>query len=140
MCLPGISYSFFVDILHFSNQHNLKNFSVEERGMSSVCINHPTTQAITQCKGCHKPLCEECTQETDQGIFCSEQCYNHFISFNQKAKDIPVPKQNIFKRFTGLLIRLVILAVLLLIVYGLFNLVSGQPGGFFGSIRSLLGF
>jgi len=42
--------------------------------MSSVCLRHQDRPAVSRCKLCLKPVCEECTMETADGIFCGEEC------------------------------------------------------------------
>ncbi|MEQ8169709.1 MAG: hypothetical protein ABRQ38_12530 [Candidatus Eremiobacterota bacterium] len=42
--------------------------------MSSVCLRHQDRTAVSRCKLCLKPVCEECKMETAEGIFCSEEC------------------------------------------------------------------
>ena len=103
-----------------------------------TCINHPIKEATTQCKACHKPLCDECKMLTDIGVFCSQECHDRFKDFTKKAEALPMPKRNIFGRFISFMKKVVILGVLLLVAYGLINMIYGSPEGFWGSIRKLI--
>ena len=42
--------------------------------MNSVCLRHQDRPAVSRCKLCLKPVCEECKTETTDGIFCGEEC------------------------------------------------------------------
>lgn len=42
--------------------------------MNSVCLRHQDRPAVSRCKLCLKPVCEECKMETTDGVFCSEEC------------------------------------------------------------------
>jgi hypothetical protein len=102
-----------------------------------TCVNHPIKEATAQCKACHKPLCDECKKITDTGIFCSDDCYERFKDFSKRAEALPMPKRNPFARLLNFLKKLAILIVILLIGYGLVNVIYGSPEGFFGSIKKL---
>ena len=53
----------------------------------AVCINHPMKDAVTRCKRCGKPICQDCKVMTELGVFCSQACYEATKSFEEKISD-----------------------------------------------------
>ena len=51
----------------------------QERAVrNSVCLNHPERPAVHRCTVCFKPVCAECTIQTDDGVFCSRECLSNY--------------------------------------------------------------
>ncbi len=79
-----------------------------------LCLNHPTVNASTACKQCHKPLCPACIKQKPDGHFCSEACYSQYGQF--KDRRVPDAGPSIISR---LITWAIYLAVALGIVWGL---------------------
>ena len=54
--------------------------------MTSYCLRHQERVATSRCSACLKPLCEDCTQVTDQGQFCSTECYDKRVASNARVE------------------------------------------------------
>ncbi len=103
-----------------------------------TCINHPTREATTRCKACHKPLCDKCKLVTPEGVFCSEECHQRQQEFTKRAEQVPMPKRNFFRAIMGWVKKMLFLLVILVIAYVVIILIYGSPEGFFGQIRKLV--
>ena len=43
------------------------------------CYNHPERNPVAICKACGKAICHECSQETESGIACQQNCVDSLI-------------------------------------------------------------
>lgn len=85
----------------------------------SRCFTHPERTAVARCKQCHKPLCERCVKKMPGGIYCSDECYQKAVSFQDRVERLDVEG----KRGPGLgklVGRLVIAGVVIAILYYVF--------------------
>lgn len=55
------------------------------------CYNHQTKEAIGLCRHCFKGLCQECCQNNEDFLVCSESCaqkVSELEEMNERAKSI----------------------------------------------------
>ncbi len=73
------------------------------------CFRHPTEAAVVFCKGCNKPLCCRCSQQTfgDQTHVCSEDCAR-----TASQSDSEEPRESLFDRVYAVVFLTVLLALL----------------------------
>ncbi len=103
-----------------------------------TCVNHPERLATARCTRCFKPLCDECQVVTDMGVFCSQQCYELYKQFNERAAEIPKPKKGFLRTFLSPIKKIFILIGAVVILYFVITLTFGSPEEFFGQIRKLI--
>lgn len=96
-------------------------------GVGSVCVNHPSVEAVGRCKQCSKPFCSACKIQGPTGFFCSAECKQKHEVFVKRAQELDVKKRGIgvgyfLGRITGLAVALLIIAVVLGVVGTVFEL------------------
>lgn len=84
--------------------------------METLCANHPIKVATGRCKRCNKPLCNECKMVTDNGTFCSTECFEAVSEFQKKVKPYnpEIKKSSLFSKnsIKGIIVLIVLLVVL----------------------------
>jgi hypothetical protein len=86
----------------------------------ATCANHPIKMATARCKCCNKPLCNECKQVTDLGIFCSAECESRTRQFMERADGYAVTYKRTFftkKQMRGLLILVLLIGAAAGVLY-----------------------
>jgi len=76
----------------------------------SICVNHTDRQATTRCSTCHKPICDDCTQQSDGKIFCSQFCIEGAARFQKNFK--PDSGPGFFEKLKNYILALVGLAAI----------------------------
>jgi len=90
-------------------------------GVGSVCVNHPSVEAVGRCKQCSKPFCNACKVQGPTGYFCSAECKQKHEIFVKRAQELDVKKGGagigfLLGKLMGLLIAVAIIAVILGVV------------------------
>jgi hypothetical protein len=107
------------------------------------CANHPDVPADRNCKKCGKPICQACFMQTQIGVFCSMTCAEEAEKFQDKvgsATPVYASGMNWGKLFQ----RLVLLAIVCAVFYGIMYAMSGQTdpremvAGLLDQIKSLI--
>jgi hypothetical protein len=83
------------------------------------CLNHPDRPAVTRCRACHKPLCEECVVATADGKFCSQQCARRSADFRAHAAGAKG------KGVVGVVKKIAVAALILIALYIGYRIVVG---------------
>lgn len=52
----------------------------------SYCLKHQDRPTDSRCSACLKPICEECTLETELGKFCGTECYDKRLASNERVR------------------------------------------------------
>lgn len=65
------------------------------------CLTHKSVPAKTHCHQCHRPVCDECIEETSLGQFCSADCASKFAQFNARWKGGGKPRGGLLKSLVG---------------------------------------
>ena len=81
-------------------------------GKGEVCVTHPDTPSTGRCHSCHRPLCDQCKVESEDGIFCSNKCKVQFVNF--RGKHGPPKQEN---KLVATVKKLVILVIVLALCY-----------------------
>ena len=100
-----------------------------------ICINHPSSAAVTRCFSCHKPLCERCVIHEGTGNFCSQHCATNYAKF----ASLHGPQgPGFFEKIKNGITTLIFIA--LAVVIGVFAGAKLLNIGFCQSILKLFGF
>ena len=86
--------------------------AVKGKGRSETCLFHPDRPAVTRCRACHKPICDECVVSTADGKFCSRECAAKTSDFRKSYKPVksgPGPIARLVKAVVWVVIILVVL-------------------------------
>lgn len=83
------------------------------------CFSHTGRPAVTRCRQCSKPLCDECKHITEHGIFCGDKCAGDFEVFAKRAQEL----ENQGNRKSGIPTFIKII-ILLAILYAIFRVVT----------------
>jgi hypothetical protein len=79
------------------------------------CFFHTGRPAVTRCKQCGKPLCGDCRQVKDDGVFCGDKCADTFKVFAKRAGEIEGMKGG--NGAAMKIVRVIIVLVVLFILY-----------------------
>ena len=97
--------------------------------MTTMCIRHQDKPAVTKCKCCNKPICQDCIIQTEFGSFCSEICKHKIKQHLERVADIE-RKEKLFmqgerKRKQALLIKnFVTLGILIFVFIVIWNIIG----------------
>lgn len=80
------------------------------------CKNHPVRFSVARCKRCHGPICTECRIQVTEGVFCSDECIDHFRSFQSRISNLGGGAARF--SFFALIKHLLIAAVLICVIWG----------------------
>lgn len=84
----------------------------------SVCLNHPTIEAVARCATCSKPICGECAQVNENGTYCSQLCYDNAKRTGMMVEDVERRKAKVnMRRRLKIIINLLILAAIACGIY-----------------------
>ena len=103
------------------------------------CLNHPDRTAVARCKQCHKPICEKCIKKMPGGAYCSDECYQNMLAFQNRVKRLDEASKprsalaGLIRRLVAFSVAVVIVAILYYVfvskgvrdVNGLLNLIRG---------------
>ena len=86
---------------------------------NQVCLTHTDRAASTRCETCFRPLCQECAQEQQGHVFCSQECAHNYSASGERLANLEEKSRKARKqRFIR---RLVVLAVLAAVGYGVYR-------------------
>lgn len=96
-------------------------------GVGSVCVNHPSVEAVGRCKQCSKPFCNACKSQGPTGFFCSAECKQKHEVFVKRAQELDVKKGGLgvgylLSRILGWAVAILIIAVVLGVVGTIFDI------------------
>jgi hypothetical protein len=104
------------------------------------CLKHPYRAAADQCRHCGVPLCEECTVDKPNGVFCGEACWEKYLKFQDHALSREPTQRRSFlsgvwrpKRLVAIAVALFVLLLFMHYVYD----VSG-PGDLPGALHAMV--
>ena len=101
------------------------------------CFLHTSRDALIRCKQCGKPLCHECRINTDMGVFCSQECYQQTKTFTERAAQHDKKKTS-YWAIRGILRKLVGLAVIIGVLWGLWQYGPAPVSDFLDNIFSMI--
>ncbi|MCC6795091.1 MAG: hypothetical protein IT366_08225 [Candidatus Hydrogenedentes bacterium] len=112
-------------------------------GVASVCVNHPSVEAVGRCKQCSKPFCAACKIQGPTGFFCSADCKQKHEVFVKRAQSLDVKKGGLgigyaLSKMMGWAIAVLIIAVVLVVAGTIFNIPVLSP--IVHSVRGTIGF
>ena len=95
-------------------------------GVGSVCVNHPSVEAVGRCKQCSKPFCNACRVQGPTGYFCSAECKQKHEVFVKRAQELDTKKGGmgigfLVGKLISILIGVVIIAAIVGVVGSVFN-------------------
>lgn len=59
----------------------------------SYCLKHQERVTTSRCCVCMKPICEECTIDTEIGKVCGEECHLKRVTSNERIADLEARSQ-----------------------------------------------
>ncbi len=82
------------------------------------CINHDYRDAVSRCRQCHKPLCGECQLVTEEGIFCSKECYGKAEVFHKRvaAMESRKKRRKRLPAFIGCFLKIAVFVLVVVLV------------------------
>jgi hypothetical protein len=105
------------------------------------CLNHTDRTAVARCKQCHKPICEKCVKKMPGGVYCSDECYQNMLAFQNRVKrlDEAAKPKSAFGRLMGKLFTAVAVLIVVAILYYVFvSRGVRSVDGFVNLIRGLV--
>jgi hypothetical protein len=91
----------------------------------SYCLKHQERVTTQRCCCCMRPICEECTMETELGKFCGEECHLKRVTSNERIADLR--SRDINDPYAGLLSWLKFIVTCLALVAAVYFIYPKLP-------------
>jgi hypothetical protein len=94
-------------------------------GRLSYCLKHQNVVTDVRCAACLKPICPECTLNTEKGTFCGSECYDKRVASDERVEALRL--QDEADRGPRLMRTLIRWTVVILVLIGAYMLYPRLP-------------